>query len=81
MNFLAHLSKAQNELLWSLAVHRRPSVCRPLTPLNDFSSVTPGPIFFKLHVELSVKGELKICSNGHGPLIKMPTMPMYGKNT
>ena len=40
------------------------SVC-PSTPLNNFSE-TLGPIFFKLHVEHSVKGGLKICSNGHG---------------
>ena len=42
-----------------------PSV-HPPTPLNDFSSETAGPIFFKLHVESSVKGGLKICTNGHG---------------
>ena len=58
-----------------------PSVIRPFKPLNDFSSVTPGPIFFKLHVEPSVKEGLKICSDGHGPLIKMATMPISGKNT
>ena len=52
---------------------------RPSTPLNDFSE-TPGPIFFKLHVEPCVKGGLKICRNGHGLLIKMATMPIYGKN-
>ena len=40
---------------------RRPSSVRPFTPLNDFSSETPGPIFFKLHVDPSVKGGLK-CS-------------------
>ena len=59
----------------------RPSsvVVRPSSPLNDFSSETPGPIFFKLHVEPSVQGRLKICSNGHGPLTKMAAMPIYGK--
>ena len=46
------------------------SVHRPSTPLNDFSE-TPGPIFFQLHVELSVTVGLKICTNGHSPLIKM----------
>ena len=51
------------------------------TPLNDFSSVTLDPVFFKVHVEPSVKGELKICTNGHGLLIKMDAMPIYGKNT
>ena len=34
------------------------SVRRPSTPLNDFSSETPGQIFFKVHVETSVKGGL-----------------------
>ena len=60
---------------------RPSSVVRPSTPLNDFSSVTPGPIFFKLHVEPSVKGVLKICTNGHGPLIKMAATPIYGKKS
>ena len=50
-------------------------------PLNDFSSETPEPIFFKLHVEPSDKGELKICTNGQGLLVKMAAMPIYGKNT
>ena len=79
--FLAHLSKAQDELLCSLAVRRRPSVRRPSTHKNDFSSETPGPIFFKLHMEPSVKGGLKICTNGHGPLITMAAMPIYSENT
>ena len=68
--FLAHLS---GRLRMSYCDHSpsiRPSVhlsVHPFTPLNDFSSETPGPNFFKLHVELCVKGELKICTNGHGP--------------
>ena len=41
---------------------------------------TPGPVFFKLHVEPSVEGGLKICTNGHSLLIKMATMP-YGVKT
>ena len=56
------------------------SVC-PLIPLNDFSSETHGQIFFKFHVEPSVTGGLKICSDGHSPLSKMAAMPMYGKHT
>ena len=36
-------------------------------------------MFLKLHVEPSVKGGLKICSSGQGPLIKMAAMPIYGK--
>ena len=51
------------------------SVRRP-SPLNDFSSVTAGPIFFKLHVESSVEGGLKIYTNGHAPLIKVAAMPI-----
>ena len=43
---------------------------RPFTPLNDFSTETSDPNFFKLHVEPFVKGRLKICTNGHGLLIR-----------
>ena len=62
-------------------VRRCLSIICPPTLLNDFSSVTCGPIFFKLLMEPSVKGGLKICTNGKGPLIKMAAMPIYGKNT
>ena len=54
---LAHLSKAQDELFCDhllSVVGRRPSV-RPSIPFRNFSSVTRGPIFFKLHVEPSIK--------------------------
>ena len=47
--FLAHLSSAQDELLWSLFVHC-PCV-RPLTFSNDFSSETAEPILLKFHME------------------------------
>ena len=47
--FLAHLSFAQDELLWSLFV-RSPYV-RPLTFSNDFSSVAAEPILLKFHME------------------------------
>ena len=56
-----------------------PSVVRPSKLLNDFSSVTPRPIFFKHHVEPSVKGGLNICSNSHISFIKMAAMPIHGK--
>ena len=49
------------------------------THSNDFSSKTPGPIFFKLHLEPSFKGGLKICTDGHCPFINMAAMLMYGK--
>ena len=32
-------------------------------------------------MEPSVKGRLKNCTNGHGLLIKMATLPIFGKNT
>ena len=74
--------KAQDELLRSLAV-RCQSVCPSVylsTPLNNFSE-TSWQIFFKLHVEPSVKVGLKICTNGHSLLIKMAAMPVWRKNT
>ena len=62
-----------------------PSVVRPSTPLNGFFSnpppPPPGPIFIKFHMEPSVNGGLKIYTNGHGPLIKLAVMTIYGKNT
>ena len=54
----------------------RPSSVRPSILLNDFSSETPRPIFFKLHVEPSIKEGLNICTNVNGPIIKMATMPI-----
>ena len=46
------------------------------TPSNDFFE-TIWQNIFKFHVEPSVKGGLKICINGHSPLIKMAAMPIY----
>ena len=66
MSYCDHLS----------SVVRCPLSVRPSTPLNDFSE-TPRPVFFKLPVDRG----LKICTNGHGPLIKVAAMPIYGKNT
>ena len=74
---------------WAIVITCRPSsvavrpsyVVRPSTPLNDFHSVTSWPIFFKLHVEPSVEGWLKIYTNRYGLFIKLATMPIYGKNT
>ena len=54
---------------------------RPLIPLNDFSSETSGPIFFIFDVKFSVNGGLRICSSGHGLLIKMAAMPVHGNKT
>ena len=75
---LAHLSRMLRMSYCDLAVRRLSA--RPSTPLNDFSSETPGPIFFKLNVEPSVKWGLKIYTNGYGTLIKMSAMSIYGKN-
>ena len=50
----------------SPSVVRRPFV-RPFTTLNDFSSETPGPNFFKLYLEPCVEGGMKIYKNSHGP--------------
>ena len=76
--FLTHLSR---RLRMSCSDHLTSVVVRPHTHLNDFSYETPGPIFFKFHAKPSVKGRLKICSNGQGALIQMAVMPIYGKNT
>ena len=50
--FLAHLSFAQDELLWSLFVRLsvRQSVC-PLTFSDYFSSEAAEPILLKFHME------------------------------
>ena len=53
-----------------------PSVHQHL--LNDFSEI-PESTFLKFIVEPSVKGGLKICTNGNGPLITMAAMPVYSK--
>ena len=76
-NFLAHLSR---RFRMNYCDHL-PSIICLSTLLNDFSSETSEPVLFKLHVEPSVKGGLKSCTNGHGPLIKVATMPIYGVNT
>ena len=72
----------QDELLRSLPV-RRPSVypsVRPFTHLSDFSSEISWPNFFKVHVEPCVIGGFKICTNGHGPEIKMAALPIYSSH-
>ena len=44
--------------------------------LNTFSSEISWPISTKFHVDPTVERGLKVCSNGHAPLI---LMPIYGK--
>ena len=53
-----------------------PFVVRPSTPLNDFSSETHGPVFFKHY---SVKG-VENCTTSQGPKRKMAAMAIYGKH-
>ena len=83
--FLAHPSRKLRmsycDHSWSVvSPHRCLSlVCSLSAPLNDFSSEVPGPIFFKLHVEPSVKGGLKIYINGQGMITKVAAIPIYGK--
>ena len=70
---LAHLS-------WRAIVI---AICRPssIRPLNNFSSETPGPIFFKLHVEPSAKGDWKFVQMVMVHQSRLMTaMPIYGKN-
>ena len=47
--------------------------------LNGFFSETACPIFTRFHMGPSVEEVLTICSKGSAPLIKIATMPVYGK--
>ena len=59
---------------------RRPSVVRPSTFSNIFSSETTGPIKLKFHMETPRDAGTKVCSNGLGHMTKMAATPIYGKN-
>ena len=61
-------------------VRRRPSVVRPSTISNIFSSETAWPIKAKFYVEPPWEGGTKVCINGPGHMTKMAAMPIYGKN-
>ena len=80
MSYYDHLPPVSVHAMSVFCLSLHPSFVHLPAPLTDFSE-TPGPIFFKLHVEPSVKGRLKIYKNGHSLLIKMATMPIYGKHT
>ena len=69
------LTCAKGSALAYVITYRSSPVVRPSTPLNDFSSETLGQF-----CSYSSNGELKICTNDHGPLIKMVAMPIYCKN-
>ena len=57
----------------------RPSVVRPSTISNVFSSETAWPIKDKFSVEPPVGGT-KVCSLRLGHMTKMADTPIYGKN-
>ena len=56
-----------------------PSVVRPFTFSNVFSSETPWPIKAKFYVEPPWEGGTKININGLGHMTKMAAMLIYGK--
>ena len=58
----------------------RPSIVRPSTFSNIFSSETAWPIKAKFYVEPPGEGGTKVCINGPGHMTKMAAMPIYGKN-
>ena len=64
----------------SVVVRRRPSVVRPFTFSNIFSSETAWPIKPKFYVESPWEGGTKVYINGPGHMTKMAAMPIYGKN-
>ena len=73
--------KAPGELIGlEGSVVRRPSVVRPSTISNDFSSETIGPIATKFHIQPPGPLGKKNYSNGPGHMTNMAAMPIYGKN-
>ena len=65
---------------YSIGRLRHPSVRRPSTISNDFSSETTGPIATKFHIQPPGPLGKKSCSNGLGHMTNMAAMPIYGKN-
>ena len=57
-----------------------PSVRRPSTISNDFSSETTGPTATKFHIQPPGPLGKKSCSNGLGHMTNMAAMLIYGKN-
>ena len=64
----------------SVVVVRHPSVTRPFTFSNVFSSETAWPIKVKFYVEPPWEMGTKVYINGPGHMTKMAAMPIYGKN-
>ena len=59
---------------------RPPSVRRPSTITNDFSSETTGPIATKFHIQAPGPLGKKSESNGLGHMTNMAAVPIYNKN-
>ena len=64
---------------YSICRFRRPSVIRPSTISNDFSSETTGPIATKFHTQPPGVLGKKNYSNGLGHMTNMAAMPIYDK--
>ena len=78
--FLAHLSRRLLKYRQaSLSVVGCPSVRRPSTILNDFSSETTGPIVTKFHKQPPGPLGMKRCSNSLDHMTKMAAMSIYSK--
>ena len=83
MQFYAVFSSPEHEGSggpYSIGRLRRPSVVRPSTISNDFSSETTGPIATEFHIQPPGTLGKKNCSNGLGHMTNMAAMPIYGKN-
>ena len=78
--FLAHLSRWLRGSLCIGRLRCPPSVVRPSTISNDFSSETTGPIATKFHIQPSGPLGKKNYSNCLGHMTNMSAMPLYGKN-
>ena len=75
--FLAHLSRRLTGELIGYPWIRRPSVVRPFTFSNVFSTETARPINVKFYVEPPWEGGKKVYINGSGHMTKMAAMPIY----
>ena len=77
---LAHLSRRLTGEFIGYPWIQRPSVVRPSTFSNIFSSEIAWPIKAKFYVEPPWEGGTKVYINGPGHMTKMAAMPIYGKN-
>ena len=77
--FLAHLSSAQDELLWSLFV-RRPSVRPSVNIFKRLLLWNRWANFAQISYGASLGWGNEKLLKGCGPLTKMAATPIYGKN-